>query len=180
MVPMRQRTVWIGLSVLAVLWLVPVGFVAVYDPSPAGAPGPTQRPGLVESILGSREPPYLFLGSGYSKGWSVSTWEGEDEATAERTVVSYRVERGPLDRRTGTFRLAIWCHQDHARYLEGVRLFVTSVDDWSGDDEAIWTQVAEATVERPGAAGVELACEATVPATTTAFRLTEVRGGAPC
>ena len=78
------------------------------------------------------------------------------------------------------FRLSLRCSQNHARDLEGGRLFVTSVDDWSDGDEAIWTKVADATVTRSGAEIVVLACEGTVPASTTAYRLEEVRGGAPC
>lgn len=177
---MRKRTAWIGLGVLVGLWLVPAGFVAFYDPSLPRGSGQLELPQPVEGALGLRGSQFSLLAHGYAKHWSIETWKGEDDATADKTITSYYVERGPLDRRTGTFRLSLVCSQNHARDLEGGRLFVTSVDDWSDGDEAIWTKVADATMTRPGAGIAVLSCEATVPASTTAYRLEEVRGGAPC
>lgn len=177
---MRKRTIWIGLAALVGLWLVPTGFVAFYDPSLPRGSGQLELPRPVEGALGLGGSRFPLLAHGYTKRWTIETWKGDDDATADKSIASYHVERGPLDRRTGTFRLSLSCSQNHAPDLEAGRLFVTSVDDWSDGDEAIWTKIADATVTRPEAGIVVLACEGTVPASATAYRLEEVRGGAPC
>src|SRR5262245_28794554 len=175
---MRKRWPWIALGVLAGSWLVPAVFVAVYDPDVPRPPGST--PGSGPALARDLEPQLFLLSHGYAKQWTVETWEGKDGATADKTSATYAVAREPLDRRAGTFRFTLWCRMDHAGDLEGVRLFVTSESDWSGEDGAIWTQVAEATVRKPGGEIASLTCEATVPASTTAYRLVEVRDGRPC
>jgi hypothetical protein len=176
----RKRTLWITLGALAGLWLVPAAFVSLFDPRVPRAPGPAETPGLVESALLPSEPKFFLFSHGYTKGWEVITWEGEDEATADKTIESFQVARGPLDRRAGTFKFTVWSSRNHASDVEAVQLFVTSVRDWDAGDDTIWTQVAHVPVKEPGADVVALLCEAVVPASTTAFRFQEVRGGAPC
>jgi hypothetical protein len=169
---MRARTAWICVGALSLLWLVPATFVAVYDPGDPAGPAARERPGPIERTLTPGGPPFFLLAHGYTKGWTTETWEG-DEATADKTRSTYFVERGPLDRTARTFRLTVWSERNHARDLEAVRLFVTSD---SGDPET-WTQVAESRVEQPGSDEVGLMVQAVVPASSTAYRLEEVRGG---
>jgi hypothetical protein len=177
---MRKRTLWIASGVLAGLWLVPAAFVALYDPSVPRTPRKIDAPGPSESALGEGEPQFFLLSHGYTKHWTVETWEEKDEAAVDKTSVSYYVERGPLDRHAGTFRLTVALIANHSGDLEGARLFVTSVGDWSGGDGTVWTRVAEVSLKKPGADGVWLTCEAVVPASTTAYRLVEVRHGVEC
>lgn len=178
--PMRKRTLWIASGALAGLWLVPAAFVALYDPGVPRTPRNIAAPDVMESALDQGEPQFFLLSHGYTKHWTVETWEGKDAPPADRTSVSYYVERGPLDRHAGTFRLTVGFIASHAGDLEGARLFVTSVGDWGGSDEAIWSQVAEATVKARGAGEAALTCRADVPASTTAYRLEEVRSGVRC
>jgi hypothetical protein len=177
---MRKRTLWIAFGALAGLWIVPAAFVAIYDPTGAGTPRRTEPQGPIEAALGRREPRVFLLSHGYTKHWTVETWEGEEQATADKASASYFVERGPLDRRTGKFRLTVSLVADHALDLEGARLFVTSDGDWSGGGETVWTRVVEAAVKEPGAEVVTVTCEAVVPASTTAYRLVELRRGVEC
>ena len=174
---MRKRTLWVGLGVLAGLWIVPATFVALYGPGASPAPGRADARDSLDGGRASHEPQFRLLGPGYSKSWSVETWEGKDKATADVHRVHYSVERGPLDRRSGTYRFRLVCSMDHARDLEGARLFVTSVSDWSRNDGEIWTQVAETKVRASGAKEAALLLQAIVPASTTAYRLREIRKG---
>lgn len=167
----RRRWLWMGAALLVIAWLVPAVFVAVYDPRVA------HEPTAVEDALTGGGPQFFRLSHGYVKSWTVETWEGEDEAAADKHRVHYHVERGPLDRKTGTFVLAVRCSMDHAQDLEALRLFVTSEPRGSDDDERPWTRVAEAVVDEPGAANATLMCRAEVPASSIAYRLQEVRGG---
>jgi hypothetical protein len=161
------------------LWLVPAVFVALYDPGVPEPSGQPEQEGSLERVLARGGPEFFLLSHGYTKHWTVETWEGADEALADKTRTSYFVERGPLDRKAGTFRFTLWCGMNHAHDLEGVRLFV-SVGDPIDGDEGIWTQVAEARVANPGGDEAVLTCGAIVPASTTAYRLEEVRNGVTC
>jgi len=174
----RRRWLWIGAALLLLAWLVPAVFVGVYDP------GVAHEPTVFEDALTGGEPRFFLLSHGYVKawsveGWSTKAWEGEDEAAADKHRADYHVERGPLDRHAGTFTLAVSCSMDHAEDLEALRLFVTSDSRGDGGDERRWTRVAEAVIEEPGAAKATLTCRAEVPASSTAYRLQEVRGGVP-
>ncbi len=174
---MRKRTLWIVLGVIVGLWLVPAVFVSLYDPSSPPEPDQTRPPGLPGGLL-EAEPKFFLFSHGYTKHWTVETWEGAREAPPDATRASYWVARGPLDREAGTFKFSVSCAMNHARDLEAVRLLVTSASDWSGEgDDSIWAQVAETRVEEPGAEEIALTCEAVVPAATTAYRIQEVRGG---
>jgi hypothetical protein len=160
-----------GLAVL--LWLIPAAFVVVYDPTVAHEP--TAIEGAIEGALPGAEPGFFLLSHGYVRSWGVTTWEG-DEATADKHSAHYHVERGPLDRRAGTFMLAVRCNMDHASDLEAVRLYVSS-EPRADDGERPWAPVAEALIDDPGATHVTLTCRADVPASTVAYRLEEVRDG---
>lgn len=168
---MRRRWPWILLGVLFLAWLVPSVFVVFYDPRVA------HEPNLVEDAVAPGGPAFFLFSHGYVKQWSVETWEGEDQATADVHRVTYHVERGPLDRKAATFPFVVFCAMDHAGDLTGVRLFVTGDADWGGKDDEVWTQVAETAVAEPGAPEAALTCRAVVPASTTAFRFQEVRSG---
>jgi len=157
--------------VLFLAWLVPAAFVVLYDPRAPHEPGP------VEDSLAPEGKGFFLFSHGYVKHWSVETSEGEDEATAVKHRVTYDVERGPLDRRAATFPFAVLCATDQADDLTGVRLYVTSDPDWTAKGDEVWTRVAEAFVAEPGAEEAALVCRAVVPASTTAFRLQEVRTG---
>lgn len=177
---MKARNMWIGLGALALLWLAPAVFVSVYDPGAPRPPGGADEEGSLEGVLARGGPSFFLLSDGYTRNWTTETWEGSDEAEADKTHAHYFVERGPLDRRAGTFRFTLWCGLDHARDLESVRLFVTSDGTATNEGEETWIQVAEARVKQPGRDEVALACTAFVPASTTAYRLEEVRNGFPC
>jgi hypothetical protein len=177
---MRRRVLLIVAALLAACWLVPAVFVATYDPRTHATEHAAAGGEAVEAALGATGPTFFLLAHGYAKHWTVETWEGRDEATAVKSRTTYHVERGPLERRTGTFRFTLSCSSNQASDLEGVRLGVTSAADWSHADPGIWTQVGEAVVALPGAEEVALTCSAIVPASTTAYRLVEVRAGAAC
>jgi len=178
---LSKRTLWAALfGLLLLVWLVPAGFVVLYDPAATHAPLPGE--GLVPS--GRSE--FFRFSHGYAVDWSVSTSEGDDDATADKTTTTdggttsnYHVERGTLDRGAGTFPFGISCSLDHAQDIEGLVLSVTSRSDWSLAPETVWTRVATARVASPGSASANLSLRARVPASTTAYRVQELRGGVP-
>lgn len=174
---MKKRALWIVFGGLVATWLVMALFVCFYDPAaaPDALPGPVAA--VVDAIKGPDHAFFLFA-RGYSKQWSVVSWEGEDgEAPADASRSSYSVVRGPLDRKAGTFPFAVAWSANHATPDDALQLSVTSSGEWSAGDDVTWTRVDEAPVSWRVGAEATSGCRGDVPASTTAYRVQVVRHG---
>ncbi|MEZ6009884.1 MAG: hypothetical protein R3F05_19295 [Planctomycetota bacterium] len=173
---MKRKLLWIGVGCLAGTWLALSLFVWFYDPAAPGALG-NDAAALVEGMDG---PGHTFplLAHGYTKQWSVESWQGDDDAVPDdASRSSYSAVRGPLDPKAGTFAFAVSWHASFATEGDIVRLSVTSTDDWMEGDDAAWTQVDEERARGGGGDEATTWCRAEVPASTTAYRLQVLRQG---
>ena len=174
---MRKRALWIVIGGLAAAWFVVALFVCFYDPTTAPEALPRPIAELMEDVEGPDHAFFLFA-HGYSKQWSVETWEGEDgDPPADASRASYSVVRGALDRKAATFPFAVSWSANHAMPDDVLQLSVTSSVDWNDGDDATWTPVGEARVHLQAGGEATTWCHADVSAATTAYRVHLLRQG---
>jgi len=151
---MTRRCFLTGLIVLVVLsWLIPGAFVTLYDPA-----SPLPLEGSIP--VGQRNP---FFPHGYDVSGGTESWADGDTTHFKD---GWRAQRGPLDRKAGTFRFSVRYAVEEGFRLRHLRLLVTSRAGWLHlEGDAHWTEVDDAMAGEDNAAQ----CEGIVPADSVAF-----------